>query len=156
MISRARRVKTVNLEAVSARAAYKRPSATLVGNCQLGSLTTGSPAGHLNSITELEKRTVGSVDASRTTQIARVCAREAGKESSPGCAARSGRDQAEPEGFKCAEFRNRFSPCNREKSISLVPRVRVLGTSLAAAVRLNEQYSLQDLENNTSGILQSA
>ena len=52
-------------------------------------------------ITELEKRTVGSVDASRTTQIALVCAREAGKESSPGCAARSGRDQAEPEGFKC-------------------------------------------------------
>ena len=45
--SRARRVKTVNLDAVFARAAYKRPSATLVGNCQLGSLTTGSPAGHL-------------------------------------------------------------------------------------------------------------
>ena len=44
---RARRVKTVNLDAVFARAAYKRPSATLVGNCQLGSLTTGSPAGHL-------------------------------------------------------------------------------------------------------------
>ena len=44
---RARRVKTVNLGAVFARAAYKRPSATLVGNCQLGSLTTGSPAGHL-------------------------------------------------------------------------------------------------------------
>jgi len=40
-------VKTVNLEADFARAAYKRPSATLVGNCQLGSLTTGSPAGHL-------------------------------------------------------------------------------------------------------------
>ena len=40
-------MKTVNLEAGSARAAYKRPSATLVGNCQLGSLTTGSPAGHL-------------------------------------------------------------------------------------------------------------
>ena len=48
VISRARRVKTVNLDAVFARAAYKRPSATLVGNCQLGSLTTGSPAGHLN------------------------------------------------------------------------------------------------------------
>ena len=46
-LSRARRVKTVNLDAVFARAAYKRPSATLVGNCQLGSLTTGSPAGHL-------------------------------------------------------------------------------------------------------------
>ena len=46
-LSRARRVKTVNLEDVFARAAYKRPSATLVGNCQLGSLTTGSPAGHL-------------------------------------------------------------------------------------------------------------
>jgi hypothetical protein len=45
--SRARRVKTVNLDAVFARAAYKRQSATLVGNCQLGSLTTGSPAGHL-------------------------------------------------------------------------------------------------------------
>jgi len=44
---RARRVKTVNLEAGFARAAYKRPSATLVGNCQLGSLTTGSPAGRL-------------------------------------------------------------------------------------------------------------
>ena len=47
MFPRARRVKTVNLDAVFARAAYKRPSATLVGNCQLGSLTTGSPAGHL-------------------------------------------------------------------------------------------------------------
>ncbi len=44
---RARRVKTVNLGAGFARAAHKRPSATLVGNCQLGSLTTGSPAGHL-------------------------------------------------------------------------------------------------------------
>ena len=44
---RARRVKTVNLEAVFAREAYKRPSATLVGNYQLGSLTTGSPAGRL-------------------------------------------------------------------------------------------------------------
>ena len=48
VISRARRVKTVNLDAVFAKAAYKRPSATLVINCQLGSLTTGSPAGHLN------------------------------------------------------------------------------------------------------------
>ena len=47
-IPRARRVKTVNLEADFARAAYKRPSATLVGNCQLGSLTTGSPAGRLS------------------------------------------------------------------------------------------------------------
>ena len=46
-LPRARRVKTVNLEADFAREAYKRPSATLVGNCQLGSLTTGSPAGHL-------------------------------------------------------------------------------------------------------------
>ena len=36
VISRARRVKTVNLDAVFARAAYKRPSATLVENCQLG------------------------------------------------------------------------------------------------------------------------
>ena len=44
----ARRVKSVNLEAVFARAAYMRPSATLDGNYQLGSLTTGSPAGHLN------------------------------------------------------------------------------------------------------------
>ena len=44
---RARLVITVDLEAGSARAAYKRPSATLVGNCQLGSLTTGSPASHL-------------------------------------------------------------------------------------------------------------
>jgi hypothetical protein len=35
-LSRARRVKMVNLEAVFARAAYKRPSATLVGNYQLG------------------------------------------------------------------------------------------------------------------------
>ena len=41
-------MKTVNLEADFARAAYKRPSATLDGNYQLGSLTTGSPAGHLN------------------------------------------------------------------------------------------------------------
>ena len=56
MISRARRVKMVNLEAVSARAAYKRLSATLVGNCHLGSLTTGSPqaAGHLNSSQQIE------------------------------------------------------------------------------------------------------
>ena len=46
-LSRARRVKTVNLGAIFARAANKRPSATLAGNCQLGSLTTGSPAGHL-------------------------------------------------------------------------------------------------------------
>ena len=54
MTSRARRVKTVNLEAVFARAAYKRPSATLVGNCQLGSLTTGSPAGHLSRVCRFE------------------------------------------------------------------------------------------------------
>ena len=53
-LSRARRVKTVNLEAVFARATYKRPSATLVGNCQLGSLTTGSPAGHLSRVCRLE------------------------------------------------------------------------------------------------------
>ena len=46
-LSRARRVRTVNLDAVFARAAYTRRSATRVGNCQLGSLTTGSPAGHL-------------------------------------------------------------------------------------------------------------
>ena len=46
-ILRARQVKMVNLEAVFARAAYKRPSATLVGNCQLGSITTGSPASPL-------------------------------------------------------------------------------------------------------------
>ena len=53
-LSRARRVKTVNLEAVFARATYKRPSATLVGNCQLGSLTTGSPAGHLSRVCRFE------------------------------------------------------------------------------------------------------
>ena len=41
------------------------------------------------------------MDASRTAQIAPVCAREAGKEIGLGRAARSGRDQAEPEGFKC-------------------------------------------------------
>ena len=41
------------------------------------------------------------MDASRTAQIAPVCAREAGKEFGLGRAARSGRDQAEPEGFKC-------------------------------------------------------
>ena len=38
---------------------------------------------------------------SRTARIALVCARETRKESSAGCAARSGRDQAEPEGFRC-------------------------------------------------------
>ena len=43
-------------------------------------------------------------DASRTGQIALVCAREVGKESSPGCAARSDRDQVEPEGFNCSSF----------------------------------------------------
>jgi hypothetical protein len=53
-LSRARRVKTVNLEADFARAAYKRPSATLDGNYQLGSLTTGSPAGHLNLVSRLK------------------------------------------------------------------------------------------------------
>ena len=36
----------------------------------------------------LEKRTMGSVDASRTTEIALVSVREVGKESSPGCATR--------------------------------------------------------------------
>ena len=45
VISRARRVKTVNLEAVDAKVASKRPSATLVENCQLGLLTIGSLAG---------------------------------------------------------------------------------------------------------------
>ena len=52
-LSRARRVKTVNLDAVFARAAYKRPSATLVGNYQLGSLTTGSPAGRLSRVSQI-------------------------------------------------------------------------------------------------------
>ena len=54
VLSRARRVKTVNLDAVFARAAYKRPSATLLGNYQLGSLTTGSPAGHLSRVCRFE------------------------------------------------------------------------------------------------------
>ena len=35
ILSRAWRVKTVNLDAVFARAAYKRPSATLVGTMPL-------------------------------------------------------------------------------------------------------------------------
>jgi hypothetical protein len=43
----------VNLEDVFARASYKRPSATPVGNCWLGSLTTGSPAGHLTHVSQI-------------------------------------------------------------------------------------------------------
>jgi hypothetical protein len=37
----------------STRAAYMRPSATLLGNYRLGSLTTGSPAGHLSRVSEI-------------------------------------------------------------------------------------------------------
>ena len=57
---RARRVKNGQPGSCLCKAAYKRPSATLVGNCQLGSLTTGSPAGHLNCTSSLkgEQRSV--------------------------------------------------------------------------------------------------
>ena len=47
-------------------------------------------------IMELEKRTVGSVDASRTAQAALAFARGAEKESSLGCTTRC----VKPEGFK--------------------------------------------------------
>ena len=67
--------------------------------CRTSRIIPGNTA--VCAITKLEKRTAGSMDASRTAQIAPVCAREAGTESGLGRAARSGRDQAEPEGFKC-------------------------------------------------------
>ena len=49
---------------------------------------------------ELEKRTVGSMGTSMTTEDALSSVREVGKESSPGCAASSSGSNAEPEGFK--------------------------------------------------------
>ena len=53
---------------------------------------------------ELEKRTMGSVDTSRTALAALAFAREVGKESSPGCAIWFGNsgtvNRMEPEGFK--------------------------------------------------------
>ena len=48
----------------------------------------------------LEKRTVGSMGTSMTTEDALSSVREVGKESSPGCAASSSGSNAEPEGFK--------------------------------------------------------
>ena len=55
-------------------------------------------------IMELEKRTMGSVDTSRTALAALAFAREVGKESSPGCAIWFGNsgtvNRMEPEGFK--------------------------------------------------------
>ena len=51
-------MKTVNLDAVFqvARAAYKRPSAAQVGNCQLGSLTTGLPSGTLKVLNHTDSQ----------------------------------------------------------------------------------------------------
>ena len=49
---------------------------------------------------ELEKRTMGSMGTSMTTEGALSSVREVGKESSPGCAASSSGTNAEPEGFK--------------------------------------------------------
>ena len=56
-----------------------------------------------------EKRTVGSVDTSRTFEVALAEEREVEKESSPGCATRSGWDRLEPGGLKRGRKTGRWS-----------------------------------------------
>ena len=65
----------------------------------------------------LEKRTVGSMGTSMTTEGALSSVREVGKESSPGCAASSSGTNAEPEGFKrkYGMGSRKYMVCNRWK-----------------------------------------
>ena len=71
---------------------------------------------------ELEKRTVGSMGTSMTTEEALPSVREVGKEYGPGCAASSSGTNAEPEGFKRDLERGRGRVSRQETTRTMCAR----------------------------------
>jgi len=101
---------------------------------------------------ELEKRTMGSVDTSRTALAALAFAREVGKESSPGCAIWFGNsgtvNRMEPEGFKRVDDNKEQAQANEAGLI------RVLDQSDAYSAEVTrlrtEMASLEESYRNSA------